>query len=158
LIKGLIPGIFLPVLFSYFFCRGGWRMESRLKKSHRLIRLIADLKSAPDLTVEQLPVSRGISRAQFYKDKTALADYARLQKDICFTPIQVTVQEDDNFGQRYRNAFSVLKYRLPNRAKSCGGPSDVPHRRGDKPCIQKCKFIKLPKNLRKSELLKKTAR
>ncbi|SEM66676.1 Predicted DNA-binding transcriptional regulator YafY, contains an HTH and WYL domains [Syntrophus gentianae] len=49
-------------------------MESRLKKSHRLIRLISDIKSAPYLTVEQLLKSHGISRAQFYKDKTALAE------------------------------------------------------------------------------------
>ncbi|OPY84552.1 MAG: hypothetical protein A4E72_02193 [Syntrophus sp. PtaU1.Bin208] len=49
-------------------------MESRLKKSHRLIRLISDIKSAPYLTVAQLLASHGISRAQFYKDKTALAE------------------------------------------------------------------------------------
>jgi len=49
-------------------------MESRLKKSHRLIRLISDIKSAPYLTVEQHLASHGISRAQFYKDKTALAE------------------------------------------------------------------------------------
>jgi predicted DNA-binding transcriptional regulator YafY len=49
-------------------------MESRLKKSHRLIRLVSDIKSAPYLTVEQLLVSHGISRAQFYKDKSALRE------------------------------------------------------------------------------------
>ena len=49
-------------------------MESRLKKSHRLIRLVSDIKSAPYLTVEQLLVSHGISRAQFYKDKSSLRE------------------------------------------------------------------------------------
>jgi predicted DNA-binding transcriptional regulator YafY len=49
-------------------------MESRLRKSHRLIRLISDIKSSPYLTVEQLLTAHGISRAQFYKDKSALAE------------------------------------------------------------------------------------
>jgi len=48
-------------------------MEFRLKKSHRLIRLISNIKSVPYQTVEQLVAAHGISRAQFYKDKAALA-------------------------------------------------------------------------------------
>lgn len=49
-------------------------MKSRLKKSHRLIRLISNIKSEPYLTVEQLVKIHRISRAQFYKDKAALAE------------------------------------------------------------------------------------
>jgi len=48
-------------------------MEFRLKKSHRLIQLISNIKSVPYQTVEQLVAAHGISRAQFYKDKAALA-------------------------------------------------------------------------------------
>lgn len=67
-------------------------MESRLKKSHRLIRLVSDIKSSPYLTVEQLLVSHGISRAQFYKDKSAL-------RELGF----------EFFWDRHRRRFSITR-------------------------------------------------
>jgi len=66
-------------------------MEPRLKKSHRLIRLISNHKSAPCLPAEPLLAFHRISRAQSYKDKSTL----------------LTPQKNYKFRKRYRNAFPV---------------------------------------------------
>jgi predicted DNA-binding transcriptional regulator YafY len=46
--------------------------NDQLKRTHRLIKIIQEIKLSPYRSIEDLAAYLGISRAQFYKDKTAL--------------------------------------------------------------------------------------
>lgn len=48
-----------------------------VKRAYRLIKMIQEIKCSPRQAVAQLIDNLGISKAQFYKDRNALADLGK---------------------------------------------------------------------------------